>query len=186
MRTSLLLLTLLLSTSLQAKSLVGVKFEDTWALNGKKLQLNGLGLREATIFAVDVYVAGIYLDKPSQDPKTILSNPSDMVVKMHFVRAVDKEDMGKAMYKAFKRNSTDEQWKAIEPRVKVFSDNMISTKDGTQILFRIEGETTTIIVDGQEKGKFTGRDFAQALLRCWIGDEPPNEGLKEGMLGKKA
>jgi hypothetical protein len=32
---------------------------------GKTLTLNGMGLREATILNIDVYVAGLYVEHPS-------------------------------------------------------------------------------------------------------------------------
>jgi len=38
-------------------------------------------------------------------------------------------------------------------------------------------------VNGEEKDVIDGNDFATALLRVWLGDHPPSEDLKTGMLG---
>jgi long-chain acyl-CoA synthetase len=41
-----------------------------------------------------------------------------------------------------------------------------------------------VALNGQEKGTISGDDFGKALLRVWLGDHPPSEDLKAGLLGK--
>jgi len=43
---------------------------------------------------------------------------------------------------------------------------------------------TQVTVKGNLKGVIPGEDFNQALLRVWLGDEPADKGLREGMLGE--
>lgn len=43
----------------------GVTMRDTVTVANKQLVLNGMGLREATFLNIDVYVAGLYVDRKS-------------------------------------------------------------------------------------------------------------------------
>ena len=38
-------------------------------------------------------------------------------------------------------------------------------------------------IDGNRKGTIKGRDFVRPFLSIWLGKEPPNPGLKVGLLG---
>lgn len=48
-----------------AASLDHVSMPDTLLLESKELVLNGLGTRQATVFKVNVYVVGLYLEHRS-------------------------------------------------------------------------------------------------------------------------
>ena len=50
------------------KECKGVNFPDQAQVDGSTLTLNGLGLRQATMFKVNVYVAALYVAKTSNDP----------------------------------------------------------------------------------------------------------------------
>jgi hypothetical protein len=46
------------------------------------------------------------------------------------------------------------------------------------------GAGTNITVKGKSKGLIEGKDFADALLACWIGPKPgPGEEFKKALLG---
>jgi len=69
MHTALVVLLLALSTGpVLAATLAGVELPGTETVDGTKLVLNGMGLREATVLRVKAYVGGLYLEKPSSDP----------------------------------------------------------------------------------------------------------------------
>lgn len=40
-----------------------------------------------------------------------------------------------------------------------------------------------MFVKGQRKGTIEGADFASALFSIWLGSDPADEGLKNGLLG---
>ncbi len=54
---------ILIASTAFAAELAGVRMSDQVTVDGRTLSLNGLGLREATAFKVDVYVAGLYLEQ---------------------------------------------------------------------------------------------------------------------------
>jgi len=55
------------------KECKGVNFPDQAQVEGSNLTLNGLGLRQATAFKVNVYVAALYVAKTSSDPNALLA-----------------------------------------------------------------------------------------------------------------
>src|SRR6476661_8428868 len=53
----------------QGRECSGVSFSEQLQSEAGPLVLNGLGMRQATVFKVDVYVGALYLTKPSTDAK---------------------------------------------------------------------------------------------------------------------
>jgi hypothetical protein len=48
---------------------------------------------------------------------------------------------------------------------------------------QVPGRGIVVEVKGEAKGTLAGADFARALWGVWLGAEPPNPGLKKGLLG---
>ena len=71
-KTLLLLVAVFLGLPAVAGQLAGVTLPDQVSVRGQTLVLNGLGLREATVLMVNVYVAGLYVEIKSSDPDVIL------------------------------------------------------------------------------------------------------------------
>jgi hypothetical protein len=47
----------------------------------------------------------------------------------------------------------------------------------------VPGNGTAVVLNGEGKGVIDGNDFATTLLKVWLGDHPPSDELKVGMLG---
>src|SRR5262245_9527212 len=90
-----------------AASKEGVTLPDTVTVEGKTLVLNGMGVREATVFNVNVYGAGLYLDSKSRAPDEIIESAQDKRLDLVFVRDVDRDDITEAWTKGFKKNHAD-------------------------------------------------------------------------------
>lgn len=160
----------------------GVKLPDSYTLDGKSLVLNGLGLREATIFAVDVYVAGLYLPSKTKDAAQILKGDVPKHLTMKFVREVGRDKQVEAWREGFQKNAKD--YGAIKAKVEELLGWMADIKDGESMsVSYVPGTGTSVTVKGEKKGTIAGEDFQYALFRIYIGPNPPNEGLKNGLLG---
>ncbi len=61
------------------------------------------GLRQATMFKVNVYVAALYVAKPSSDPTAILGSGAPSELILQFVRDVGADDLRKAWDEGFAR-----------------------------------------------------------------------------------
>ncbi|MFW5920946.1 MAG: chalcone isomerase family protein, partial [Polyangiales bacterium] len=149
------------------------------SVGGTTLKLNGMGLREATVFNIDVYVAGLYLQSPSRSAKKILSTDQKRRMVLHFVRDVDADDIKEAFRKGFR--GTPE---ALRAKVRKLEGWTKAMKEGQEAVFTyVPGEGLTVQIAGRTYGKIEGADFAKVFFGIWLGSDPPNAGLKRGLLG---
>jgi hypothetical protein len=166
-----------------AAALGGVSMPDQVRVGGKELVLNGLGLREATWLKVDVYVAGLYLERKSGDPQVILGSGEAKRIALEFVRKVKRKSITDAWDEGFDKNAGG-QGEALNERVDRLNAAMIDFKPGDTMSFTfLPGTGVELMVSGESKGTIEGDDFARVLLSIWLGPEPPNPGLKTRLLG---
>ena len=167
-----------------AGTLEGVTLPDEVNAGGKTLVLNGLGLREATVLKVNVYVAGLYLPAKSQDPGSILKADLPKQIVMRFVRNVGKEKLAEAWNEGFDKNagaSTEAVASGLEKLDAAMAD---VRSDDTIVLTYLPESGTNVTVKGKDAGTIPGADFARVLFSIWLGPNPPNIGLRDGMLGR--
>ena len=161
-----------------------VAFPDT-VTAGAPLVLNGRGLRKATILAIRVYVAGLYLPQKASDPREILGTDQPGHLLLHFVRDVGASDIRDAFAEGFKKSAGD-RLPALAPRIAQFQSGMTDFKEGQTLAFtNAPGKGVAVSVNGTAGPAIEGADFAAALLGIWLGPEPPNADLKAGLLGGK-
>jgi hypothetical protein len=150
-------------------------------VDGSALMLNGLGLRQATAFKVNVYVGALYVPKASNDANALLAAaPKELVLQ--FVRDVGAEDLRKGWNEGFEKNAKSEA-AVLKDRIAMFNSWMTDMKSGQRItLVHKPGTGVEVNVNGAAKGAIKGDDFAKALFAIWLGD-PPNPEIKSGLLG---
>ena len=147
------------------------------------LVLNGIGLRKATFFSVKVYVAGLYLPQKSGDAEQILATDQSWQLVLHFVRDVDSDDIHDALAEGFE-NATDGKVEAILPQIDAINTLVPNLKVGDRLTFTHEaGRGISVNFNNSSNGAVDGTDLAATLLAIWLGEEPPNEDLKTGLLG---
>jgi len=166
-----------------ARDCAGVSFPDQEQVEGSALTLNGLGIRKATMLKVQVYVAALYVVKPSRDPNAILGANAPTELIMHFVRDVDGKDIAGAWDEGF-ANNAKAQLPALKDRIATLNSWMTDMKIGQRMVFSFKpGAGLTAKVNGTVKGTIKGDDFAKAFLSLWLGAKPANSELKSGLLG---
>jgi len=179
-----LIVLLALALPVQAAELAGVRFADELELNGVKLHLNGLGLREATIFKVDVYVIALYLPEVTHKAavaRDLATGPRRVV--MHFVHDVEADKMREGWVKGFDRYKNKA---VIESQIKDFLKAQTDFIEGDQIVLDIRPLEVRAKFARKPEMVFAGSDFAQAVMDIWlsanVGDEIAV--LQKGMLGE--
>lgn len=164
-----------------AAELQGVRMPDTVEVDGKKLKLNGLGVREATMFKVKAYVAGLYVETPSHNAEEILKSPELKRIALKFLRDIDAEKLRSAWKEAFKKNC-GEHCQEMEPSINQMNEMMSSVTQGDLMMFTIYPDKVEVAVKEEKPKTIEGKRFARFLPSIWLGD-PPNGALKEGLLG---
>jgi len=166
-----------------AKQCASVSMPETLTLEGKTLQLNGMGLREATFLNIDVYVAGLYLEQRSSDPKQIIDSESMKHVRLSLLRDIPKSDMSEQLEASFKR-AAGKDYDKLKARFAQMAAWIPELHKGESFSITYQpGKGLTIQHGARVLGTIAGADFARTIFAIWLGDKPPNAGLKRGMLG---
>jgi hypothetical protein len=174
--------TALLSTSALALQISGVQVPDTVAVEGKTLKLNGAGIRKVYFIKAKVYVGALYLETASTDPAAIVSSDQTKAVHMYFLRDVGKEKIMNAFKEGFEKNSPD-QAAALTPKLAAIGQAIADLKEGADLVVTyVPGKGTTVSLTGGGSATVTGKDFADAIFRNWLGSVPADEDLKAKML----
>ena len=142
--------------TVSGKECQGVTFPEQTQVQASPLTLNGLGLRQATMLKVHVYVAALYVAQKSTDANAILASNTPKQLVLHFVRDVDGADLKKAWDEGF-ANNAKAQVPALKERIEEFKGWMTSMKSGQQLtLTHKPGAGIEVNVNGPVQGTFKG------------------------------
>ncbi len=167
----------------EAASCLDVDFPDTAKVGSTDLVLNGLGVRKATMFKVNVYVAGLYIEQKSGDGNAIASANQPWHLELHFVRDVDASDIRDAFEDGFKDTAGD-KLDSLKPKIETLNGQIVDFEEGHVLAYSYDPASGTVVnVNGAAGAPIEGADFAEVLLAISIGPNPPNEELKTGLLG---
>lgn len=177
------LLSFVVAPSVHAMECGDVRMPNRITVDGVPLVLNGQGIREATVFNVDVYVAGLYLENRSRDDRQIIQSAQRKRLVLHLVRDVSREEMVDALRSGFRSNAGGDM-AAIQDRVRRFERWIPELEEGDTLTFTYTpGEGLEVAVKGRVRGTIEGEDFARVFFSIWLGNSPPNAGLKRGLIG---
>ncbi|MFA6434424.1 MAG: chalcone isomerase family protein [Elusimicrobiales bacterium] len=166
----------------EGRTLKGVTLPVQVAREGKVLALNGMGLRTRIVFKV--YVGGLYVEKPSKDAAALIASEQNKLMELVFLRNVDGGTVAGAISEGFEKNSK-EQLPALKERVEKFRKLIPDLKKGDKLSFFYEpARGLSVESNGKASGQIEGKDFADALFRCWLGGIPADKDLKKGLLGE--
>jgi hypothetical protein len=174
---------LLWSTGVSAdQEVAGVKVPGTITVSGKSLALNGVGIRKATFLKIKVYVASLYVESKSSQLDELLRQNELMVLNMDLVRSVSASKLRDGWSAGFRKAPAYS--KAIDSKIEKFNAAMQDLSDGDRITIYFNNEGISLHMPGAKTTTIEGEKFKKALLEIWLGPNPPNSDLKEGLLGK--
>ncbi len=177
----------------------------------KVLDLLGLGIREKTIFNVNVYSYVLYVDrafvkkefakykgkklskveKDAELFKTLLTQNTTKELRIRFCRKVDAEDVVSAFEDSLKprilaakakmKGTEKEKLKSLEA-FRAFFD-LDKLKSGNELRFTWHPDgTLTTIVTGERKPDVEDKHLAQALFDVYLGDDPISKSGKKNLV----
>lgn len=182
---STLALALALTPVASAKTKAGVRLPNSTKLVGQSLVLNGMGVREATIFKVDVYVAGLYIPKKTTDAKAILDPKVPKKLVLVFVRDVSNQELADAIVEGFDRAAGKNKSKYAK-KIAQLASYIEPIKDGQRTVFSYTPERGVAVrgISGRLKGIIPGEDFSRIFFSIWLGKNAEHSDLKKGLLGR--
>lgn len=148
-----------------------VPYEDTITVDGKTLKLVGVGLREVTIFRVDVYTAGFYAEHPTCNLDELINKEQTRVIRLHFLRDVSASKMRSKLSASFKKHTPKDATPDLRAKVKKFVATFgIEAKEGNDVVIRyIPGKGTTLFIDGKQRGgTFSGFELNRIIWHIYL------------------
>ncbi|MBI4946614.1 MAG: chalcone isomerase family protein [Bacteroidetes bacterium] len=171
-----------LSSEAQTK-INNIAFPDTYIAGKEKLVLNGGGTRVK--YWMDMYVGALYIPAKSKDAASIVLANSPMVIRICIVSGlITSSRMAEAVEEGFKKSTGGKQadYKdKIEKFEKAFSEEI---KKGDVFDIVYANEKISVYKNNTLKAEVEGLDFKKVVFGIWLGNDPADSDLKEGMLGK--
>ena len=159
----------------------GVTMPDQVSDQGRTLVLNGLGVRKAYGVA-SVYVGGLYLEKAGHNADAIVRSKEEKRLVLHFLMDVDQGKIRGAWTEGLGKNCLAD-CKAFDAEMTTLNGWMADMRSGQELVFGMSADAVTVSVNGAVKGTIHKEGFPQQFLAIFLGPNPPNKGLKDGLLG---
>ncbi len=171
-----------------AKKYGGAEVPDTVTIEGKKLVLNGAGVRRK-FGLVKVYAGALFLTNKSSDAEKILDADEPMMIRMHCIRAgVSPQKLIDSWNESF-ANITDNNTAPYQKQINKFNSAFTeeTQEDQKYDITYLPSKGLVVFVDGVEKVAIADKKFKRLVFSIWLGDRPLDGGLKKlknQMLGK--
>ena len=167
------------------KTIAGVAFPGEKMVAGKKLVLNGTGLRKKFGF-IKVFAGGFYLEKATSSAAEAMNSEQVKQFYLHYLTSkATAEKLQHGFIEAIEAVNSPEQVKAQEANIKRYASwldrDMAPGK--TSVTTYVPGKGLTLVFYGEEKGTINDPDFI-ALYMNYVFGEKANAALRDGYLGK--
>lgn len=173
----------------RSATMEGQTFPDAITLANVPLRLNGLGIR--AVAWLKGYIAALYMTQPASSEQAVVAVPGPKRISLRMLQEASTVEFVKAIDKGFARNTAAELQAALDARRQRWNEAVLGigkVKPGDTVnLDYVPGAGMTMTYNGAPRGAaIDGEDFYAAVLRVFVGQRPPDQRLKAGMLGLPA
>jgi len=166
-----------------ALEVAGVELQPQLALGGETLKLNGYGIRKKFFFKI--YVGSLYTAQPVGTAAQALAAPGGKLIRMDFLyQHLEREKIVEAFADGFRKNSPGLIASAPAKAFLSWFDADFVAGDQVDLVLAGNG-TVSASHNGRRLGEVTDPALERGVLLIYLGDEPADADLKEGMLGKR-
>lgn len=169
-----------------AADVAGIRFDDTAAVGGQTLKLNGAGVRTKIVFKI--YALGLYLAEKKSTVADVLAAQGARRIQIVSMRDLTSDEFGDAFMKGLNSNTDQAERTRFLPQTKTFGEMFASIpglkKGDVLTVDWVPGTGTVCTLNGRKIGE-TVQDvaFYNAILRIWLGENPADNSLKPKLLG---
>jgi len=169
----------------QAATLEGQRFEDTAELSDRTLRLNGLGLRG--VAWVKAFVAGLYLSAPTKDAAQAIAMQGPKRLRLKIMLAAPSHELTKSLIRRIDRNETEPARSKLGdrlPRLASMIDDLGDLQPGDTLdLDYVPDKGLSLRYNDKAMGgTVPGEDLYRAVLKIFVGEQPVDRRMKEGLL----
>ena len=181
---TILSLCLLLNITLTGDiKLAGVTFKERVQVNNHNFILNGAGLK--TKWILDLYVAGLYVQKKTKDPSEIINSDQPLVLKIVVTSSWVTVKNFRTSVDTYFNHSMKGKIGPIKDRIELFKNAFgddLKIFDEIHMIYEPK-IGIKVFKNGNYKAVIPGLDFKKELAKLWLGDNPASKDLKNGLLG---
>lgn len=183
MKKIMVVLMLVMSVFTFGAKVAGVEVAETIEKNGKKLMLNGVGVRKKAILSL--YVGSLYVEEKTTDENVIIEGEGAMSIRLDIVSGlISNSAMREAVEEGFEASTTPEELEVLQDRIDGFVG--VFEEEITKGDYFTFDYVDDVGVEAYKNEKLLttveGKDFKEALYGIWLGDKPADKNLKKGML----
>jgi hypothetical protein len=168
-----------------AAEIEGVGFDDVVELDGTRLALNGMGLRE--LYIVKTWVAALYAPDPFRSANELIADRGPRRLVIALVADVSIERVARSILDAMRRSHDPVLLASIEAQVQSFVAALRSigpSRKGDRLVLDLVDGTLRLSFNGGRVGDpIAGPAFRDAVLRAFVGERPIDDALRRGLLG---
>lgn len=166
-----------------AAEIDGVPFPETYNSGAMTMTLNGLGMAKF-LYTVRVYAGALYLGAGATIDSVLGDVPKRL--ELAYLRSIEAKDIVRASEKNLADNVPSARIGALRPRINRLHRLYENVRAGDRYaLTYVPGVGTELSLNGQRKGLIEGADFATAYFAIWLGPDPINQPLKDGLLNHR-
>ena len=114
----------------------------------------------------------------------ILETGQPKQIVMKFVRSVGKETLAKTFTEGFDKNVGDHRAACASGLATLDATLTDVKKEDSITLTYLPDRGVTVSVKGKDAALIPGAEFQRVLFSIWLGADPPNVSLREGLLGR--
>ena len=165
-----------------AAELEGIVFADSHQAGSTTMRLHGVGLARF-LRTIKIYVAALYVSAGTTADHVLDDVPKRL--ELSYFRSLDGTDIARAAEKNLADNVPVPTIAALRPRIDRMHRAYENVKPNDRYaLTYLPGVGTELALNGQPKVVIEGADFAAAYFAIWLGPDPINQALKDGLLTK--
>jgi hypothetical protein len=146
---------------------------------GDTLKINGIGYRRVTILRIKAYAAALYVKENSNDPDKIINDSNERRLIISFFYDADKDEIQEAFEEDFIDNNPHSEYLGLLKEVLPTLPD-IKEDDTLTLIFNNNG--IKLLINDKIIATNSSIEFGRDILRIWLGEEPPNGSLKDGLL----
>lgn len=175
---------LLFAVNVQARQVGGIAVPEQVTVGAQTLNLNGYGYRTKWFFKI--YLGSLYSAHPISSLADADRDPGDKLIRMTFIyHRVKAEKIVDAFNEDFQNNTPGLAGTSAAKRFLCFFTTDFVKGDVVDLALEGSGKVT-VTKNGRLLGRVTSLPLEQGILAVYLGKEPADEDMKEGMLGRKS
>ncbi|RZI82829.1 MAG: hypothetical protein EOP38_14660 [Rubrivivax sp.] len=169
----------------QNAALAGVNYPPVLKVEGAPLVLNGSGISYRAV--AKIYTVALYVPKKADKADAVLAANGPKQLRFVFLQSMRIDELGKLITTGVENNSTRTQFFGMIPAIRTMGEQFSHIKrmssGDTFAIEWVPKRGTVFYVNDQPAGlPIQDPEFFNAILRVWLGKNPPSQGLKDALL----